>query len=312
MDNKLVVISIAAVIGIIVLGSVLMPILNDATAKEDKFTNDGYFTYNAVTDDTDDTFTWDPSDPQKLTMGDKVIDMATIITGNGNLTIIGSDNFTCRYYQNNTVAGGLQVYGVGGYKSYNPANENATVTINVTNTTMAFDGTTDKSYTMGNRGFVIDFDGDGALTLKYSDEAAYVMDDSEIYLCGTTFVTGSGTNDFVGVFGYGSIDDGVTLSSFYGNTGDNTVSFGTPTITYTEDPNHIDLYQISKVDFALTQNSATVDATYSYFVVPTEVTAERSVHFTDGQNAIFAAMPVLIILAILLGVVALVIRSRMD
>lgn len=312
MEMKIVGVTLVAFVSLVVLAAVLMPILDDARATEDKFTNDGYFTYNAVTDDTDDTFTWDPSDPQKLTMGDKVIDMATIITGNGNLTIIGSDNFTCRYYQNNTVAGGLQVYGVGGYKSYNPANENATVTINVTNTTMAFDGTTDKSYTMGNRGFVIDFDGDGALTLKYSDEAAYVMDDSEIYLCGTTFVTGSGTNDFVGVFGYGSIDDGVTLSSFYGNTGDNTVSFGTPTITYTEDPDHIDLYQISKVDFALTQNSATVDATYSYFVVPTEVTAERSVHFTDNMNELLGVIPVLVIVAILLGVVALVIRSKLE
>ena len=312
MNTKVIAISITAFIGIIVLGSVLMPILDDATATTDKFTNDGYFTYNAVTDDTDVTFTWDPADPQKLTMGDKVLDMSTILTTNGTLTIIGSDNFTCRYYHSDVIAGAIQIYGSDGYKSYTPSNETATVTVTVTNTSLDFDGTTDKSYTMGNRGFVINFDGNGALTLKYSDQAAYALKDSEIYLCGTTMVTGSGTNDFVGVFGYGSIDDGVTLSSFYGDTGGNTVSFGTPTITYTEDPDHIDLYQISKVDFALTQNAATVDATYSYFVVPTEVTAERSVHFTDNQNAILGAIPIMIIVAILLGVVALVIRSRME
>jgi hypothetical protein len=314
MEMKIVGITVAILVSITLLAGVLMPVLDDATATTDTFSNDGYFTYDAINDDTDLTITWAVATPGAVTVGDKTI---TMPSGAGNWTIVGSTNFTMRYYSGSS-ATGLQCYGSAGYLSANDVNAvSATITIN--STSMVFsrtgtDGTTVTSTTfpMGNHGFVVNGEGKGALTLKYSDQAAYVLNDSDIYLCGTTFVTGSGTNDFVGVFGYGSIDDGVTLSSFYGNTGQNTVSFGTPTITYTEDPDHIDLYQISKVDFALTQNAATVDATYSYFVVPTEVTAERSVHFTDNENAIFAVIPVLVIIAILVGVVALVLRSRMD
>lgn len=295
--SKIPVLVVALVIGIVLVTSAVVPLASDYSEAK-TFKNDGYFTYDAVKDDTDVTFTWAPSDPKKLSFGDdKVVDFTDL--GKVSLTIIGSDNFTCRYYCSDSVAGGLQTYGVGGYKSYNPDNETAAVTITVDASALAFDGTTDKSYTMGNRGFVINPDGTGLLTLKYPNESAYVMDDSQIYLCGTTFVTGSGTNDFVGIFGYGSIDDGITLSSFYGNSGQNVVSFGDPTITYEEVNGYKDLNKISKVEFPLTQNSATVTATYNYFVVPTDVTADP-----DNPEAYKNLVKVVPLMAFIMLVVA--------
>lgn len=308
LTNKIVV----GLVGLTVMAvvfSAMLPIMGEVTSAEDTFMNEGYFTYDAVNNDTDVTIIWDPTDPEKLSMGDKVLDMSVIMPSNGNLTIIGSDSFSCRYYKNNT-SNGVQTYGVGGFKAYNTVNEVAPVTITVSNTELAFDGAVDKTYTMGNRGFVINFNGDGALSLKYPTETAYVKDDSDIYLCGTTFVTGSGTNDWVGVFGYGSIDDGITLSCFYGNTNDNVVSFGDPTINYVADTNYIDLYKISSVDFELIQNSASVDATYSYFVVPTEVTAEKAIHPDGPTTAILNMLPIIIGAGLLLGAIAFMIVKR--
>lgn len=300
MDKSSTIIGIvvAMVVGIIVAGSVLMPVLDDVTATEATFKNDGYFTYDAVTDDTDVTITWAVADPSNISVNGVSVAMPD---AQSNWTIVGSENFTLRFYRNATVTG-LQCYGTSGYISGNTGTAGlSTVSVTVSSSAMVVTaGETTRSYTMGTHGFVVNAKGDGALTLKYSNQSAYVMGDSEVYLCGTTFVTGSGTNDFVGLFGYGSLDDGMTMSAFYGNTGSNTVSFGDVTATYSSVNGYDGLYLLEKFTFPLTQNSATVTAIYSYFVVPTEVTAEKSVHLNDGEISMLMVVPLLIIVGILM------------
>lgn len=299
---------ITLVVGVILTGALLGPVISDASETERTFTNEGYFTYDAIDENTAVVITWDPTTPNKFTIGETAIELPTTTS---NLTIVGSDAFTCRYYFNAT-ATGFQTYGVGGYSSYNTSNESTPVTLTITSESLVIDGTNDKTYTMGSHGFVLNTDGTGELTLKYSNESAYVHMDSEVYLCGTTFVTGSGTNDFVGVFGYGSLDDGLTMSSFYGNTGQNTVSFGDVTATYSAVNGYIDLYKLDKFEFPLTQNTATVTAVYSYFVVPTEVTAELSNHLTPGQISLMGAIPVMVIVALLMVAVGAIALRRAD
>ena len=282
-----------------------VPVINETTTATKTFENDGYFTYDVIDSDTNLTIEWDATKPGLLTIGDKEI---TMPTGIGNWTIIGSTNFTMRYYSSGTVTG-LQCYGSAGYLSANTGNA-VSGTIIVDETSMVLtrtnaDTTTiSTTYSMGQHGFVINADGVGNLMLKYSNESAYVKGDSEVYLCGTTFVTGSGTNDFVGVFGYGSIDDGLTMSSFYGDSSPNTVSFGEVTATYTEVNGFIDLYELEKFTFPLTQNDATVTATYSYFVVPTEVTAEKEYHPDTTLSTVINLLPLIAGVGLLMFLVA--------
>lgn len=299
--NRIIGLVLALVVGGLLVGGLLIPSIEGMTATEKTFENEGYFTYDVIDENTDVIISWDATAPGEVSIGDKTI---TMPTGSGNWTIVGSTNFTMRYYTSGTVTG-LQCYGSAGYLSANTSNAaSGTITINETSMVMTrtnADSTTQTTtYTMGQHGFVINADGKGDLMLKYSNESAYVKGDSEVYLCGTTFVTGSGTNDFVGVFGYGTIDDGLTMSSFYGNTSPNTVSFGDVTATYSAVSGYDDLYKLDKFEFPLTQNSATVTAIYSYFVVPSEVTAEKTNHMDATQIAMFGVISIL-------GIVALVV-----
>lgn len=307
-QNKLVGMVVTITVAIILAGSLLVPVLSDQAAANDTFTNDGFYTYDAVTSDTDVTITWEKTNPGVITIGETEV---TMPTGNGNWTVVGSENFTLRFIRTASYAG-FQCYGANGFMSVLTVDTDS-ATIAVTSATMIItktvgDTDTSKSYNMGTHGFVLNPDGDGDLTLKHPADSAYILGDSEIYLCGTTYVTGSGTNDYVGVFGYGTYDD-LTMSSFYGNTSPNTVSFGDVTATYTEVDSYINLYTIEKFEFELTQNSASVDAIYSYFVVPTEVTAERAVHFSSAESAMILVIPVLVIVAILMMAVVMIRRD---
>ena len=310
--NKMIGMVVGVMVGVLILSAALFPVIDSATTTEKTFKNNGYFTYDAIDENTDVTISWDAATPGVLTIGDAEI---TMPTGSGNWTIVGSTNFTMRFYTSSVT--GLQCYGSAGYLSANTSNA-ASCTITVDETSMVMtrtnaDTTTNTTtYTMGQHGFLINADGSGDLMLKYSNESAYVNGDSEVYLCGTTFVTGSGTNDFVGVFGYGSLDDGLTMSSFYGNSSPNTVSFGDVTATYSAVNGYIDLYKLDKFEFPLTQNSATVTATYSYFVVPTEVTAELAVHASQDEIEILETIPILITVGLILGIVGAVFVRRLE
>ena len=95
MDNKLVVISIAAVIGIIVLGSVLMPILDDATATTDTFTNEGYFYLEKYDESTDITLEWTYSAPTTMTVNDQDIELGNLGVG---VTVLFTESFGLRTF----------------------------------------------------------------------------------------------------------------------------------------------------------------------------------------------------------------------
>ena len=299
--------TIGVVVIAVLLVTMVIPVIGDATTTERTFKNGGYYTYDAITDDTDVTITWAVATPNVVSIGDDTI---TMPEGNGSWTIVGSENFTARFYRNATVTG-IQCYGTSGYISGNTGTVGLTsLTVAVTATNMIITvGETTWTYSMGEHGFVLNSTGTGDLTLKYSNESAYINEDTEVYLCGTTFVTGSGTNDFVGVFGWGTVDD-LTMSSFYGNTGGNTVSFGAVTATYSEVSGYIDLYLLEKFTFPLTQNGATVTATYSYFVVPTQVTAELSVHPDDASITLLSIIPLLITVGLIVGVAAIFLSRR--
>lgn len=313
MDNKLVMISIAAVIGIIVLGSVLMPILDDSTATTDTFTNEGYYRMSelAPTDDAPYTISWVKTNPFVFTFNNVDYNMQDILTTtNQYFTVLASDGAYLRV-ANNGNALIIQMHNSVG----NPlvAADTSTTTMKTFDVTVDSDSidvsrVTGEDQTVNVSASYSDwcygFDPAGKYIMKLTNSDAYVVDEDIIILAGVTKV---GTTD-VAVYGFGNVD-GISLESAYPD--DNT-TYTDVEINSTVVSDYLKLNKISTVTFDMTRSGTVAHATYSYFLVPYEVTAERAVHFTDGQNAIFAAIPVLIILAVLLGVVALVIRSRLD
>ena len=156
--------------------------------------------------------------------------------------------------------------------------------------------------------FVIADSGD--YVMKKMDKDAYVHGDSPIFGYGRTYARSYNYTSEL----KGSVDDGIT-GEYYPETTITATGWTISDVTLNsvEDSSHKDLYKISTMTYEITgEGIQPYTAVFSQYIVPAEITAERSVHFTDGQNAIFAAIPVMIILAVLLGVVALVIRSRMD
>ena len=307
MNTKVIAISIAAFIGIVVLGSVLMPILDDATATTDKFTNEGYFymtEYGAT--DTIPTIFWDHTDPYKLTVGTDVIELPTSTTI--PISVVFTDDWLVRYSAGTSNSSAQLFTDTGGVIVGASTSNNLDMTISFSSGTATVTNGTDSATPTYTKLMAVSTTGD--YVMKKPTVDAYVNGDTEVFVTGRTafaFSPAISANiDFSG-----SVDDGFTATIFNPSTGYTVGNFAT---TYTEVSDHIDLYKLSKVTFDVTKtvDSTVQAATYSQFVVPAEVTAERAEHLSGNQIGLMQVIPVIIIVAILVGVVALVIRSRLD
>ena len=318
MNTKIVGISIATFIGIVVLASVLMPVLDDATATTDTFTNNGYFRMTHYDDTTDHVVTWTYEKPSIITVDGVDVPISYNVK-NGQVSVLVDTNFIVRLVNDangNPVALAM-LTPTGGTASAN-VSSSQTATINLTSGAMtATIGTTSKSETYTDI-YVPSLD--GPFSMKIAENDAYINGDSLLVGYGMSRIqTASGTmgNPGVGLSFVGTYDDGITGSVWRGS---DSTTLSNVVANVTEDKDHDDLYSLESITatatYTETVDSETVSTdstvTYNYLLVPYEVSAERVVHFTDGQNAIFAVIPVIIILAVLLGVVAAVIRSRLD
>lgn len=311
MDNKLVMISIAAVIGIIVLGSVLMPILDDATTVNETFSNKndalGYYQNVDLTEDTV-TLVWDHTKPTKITVNDNEFDLPDVTSYINGVSLIVTEGLALRYYVQSGERYFLQSIGVGNAGAYGYASttNNTDLSITLDSSGWTYNKTTPVTTTVTGNVFVISETGD--FVMKNPASNAYLLEDSSTAALGVTVIGGVWV-----IMGWNS-DNGSEIQPEEYYPPDGYVISAT-VVDSSEVSGYEGLSTINKVTFTATKaDDSTVsgNVTYSYFIVPAEVTAERSIHFTPGQNAIFASIPVMIILAVLLGVVALVIRSRMD
>lgn len=294
--------SITAVVVIAVLAGTLIPVLDDATATTDTLTNDGYYRMSDTEDET--VITWAPSvSKTTLTVDDVEISMAGLPTG--TYSIAFSDDFIIRYSNEGTY--NVQLWAssyVAGMSGTSAAT--LTITINSTGGTFAISGGSTTNITHSGEYFIIDPDGDKVM--KYKDKSAYLLSDSSVvYAGGTSVIVGT---TYSGIYFEGTVDN-LTFTPM-----SSSVTISDVDSVYTESDDHVGVILLEKVTFKTTHTSGDVqtdkDQTYSYFLVPYQITAERTVHFTDGENAIFNAIPVIVIVALLLGIVALVLRSRMD
>lgn len=301
MNNKLIPLVITLVVGIILAGSVLMPVLNDATKTEVTYTNEGYYRMAEIGDESI-SIVWDHTEPTQLTVNDEVVDLSKV-PKNTVTTILVTDQTIVRYapITSDTL---VQIYSSTGYVGAG-VNAGTDMEITIEDTTLtAFNGTTTVTKTIAGGYYVSN---DGKWIMKANGTDAFIhKDDSIIVLAGNTTV-GSVA---VGVYANGTINDGLDIDTVQTDSVVRTPTYGDVTFTYTDVSGAIDLVKLSDCKFTITLDDTTVNATYSYFLVPYEVTAELSQHLTPGQIALMGAIPVLVIVALLVVAVGVVARRN--
>ena len=298
MNNKLIPIVLTLVVGIILAGSVLMPVINDATETERTFINDGYMRYSAIESTATDEITieWDYTAPKSLTVGDETIDLSVL---DKDTSIVFGDNWSVRY----TTAGDLQYIGNlnADYLFVTATDEaNLTITLNAGSATLV-SGTTTKTNTYTTAYYP---NNDGTMIMKKANESAYLLKDSSIISAnGITNVPGGS----VGIRFTGTINDGFDFT-YYRNTAE--YEEENVSANYSEISEYTDLVKLNNITFNLVSGDNDILATYSYFLIPYEVTAENSHPLSPGQIALMGAIPVMVIVALLVVAVGVVARRN--
>lgn len=302
---------VSLMVAVIVALSVLVPVIQDTSASEDTFTNEGYYTMDKTDDTTSKTIVWTKAEPTKITIDGTDFDMSFAGT-NMSYTLIGSENLIVRYQKDSTVTGIQAFSGGSTYTSMHTGSSEDlgdTITLTIDNgaVTFATNGTTPINKDLGSIGndcYSINGFGTGdySFIMKKANTPAYVLDDSEIKFLGVSVATGGPTG--IALYGTGTIADGITVSTVYKPNTITTVSYSDPVATYTEVNGYVDdLYKLDKYNFTITYDASTYDATYSYFIVPAEVTAERSVHVSTVEASLLGIIPLLVIIGIVIGTV---------
>ncbi len=292
--NGILGLAVALTISIILVGSMLVPIINDTTTTHETLTNTGYFRASETSDET--LIKWTPSaDPFTITVNDEDISLASLTKiANTSYSIAFADDIILRYFYGNSSSQNIQFWGAG-FKGGAASSEAGTFEFLINSTTCSFGktGATPTSYTHTGSYFIIDPEGD--FIMKDRNTPAYLKNDS-VYAGGLSYVTGSVVSS---IYFEGTINDYDfhPMSSY--------VTVSDPNTTYTQSTKYVGVYELDKVTFNTSFNDGTLtdpivrEQTYSYFLVPYQVTAELSQHLNDGQIALLNAIPIIIIIALL-------------
>ena len=260
---------------------------------------------DAVDENTDTTIRFDNTLSKAYVNGTEISISST--TPN-NFTILGADDFIVRWQPSNS----LRIYSDDTKWGFVPTDSFTFVELKVNGSTLSVtsDKTDQESATisMGNTPFVISANDDAKYVMKFANESAYVTDES-VYIMGIS--VGVGFNNAIGVYGIGTIEDGMTLSTAYkGNNVTGDITYADPVADYSSVSGYNGLYKLNGYTSAITVGETTTNISYTYFIVPAEVTAELSQHLTPGQIALMGAIPVLVIVALLVVAVGAVARRN--
>ena len=298
---------ITLVVGVILTGALLGPVISDATKTTETFENEGVFNYGVFGPEDTYTLVYDNTNSDgKITVNGTIVTPLAGVspTEFKSYSVISADNVILRY-GSNTSGYYMQIIGKdsdgnnvlgGGSCSATIADGKISVTYSSSDTTLTkiFDFT--EMY-----GIVPESD---QAVLKASASSVYIKGDSELYASGVTTVT---TWNNVIHF-EGNYTDGITISS----PNLPSATFSNVTWNITPVSGYIDLYELTSIEFDITYEDTTVHAVYSYFAVPSEITAELSNHLTPGQISLMGAIPVMVIVALLMAAVGAITLRRAD
>ena len=300
--GKIPVMIVSIVVAIVVCAGILIPAIDQSTETHKLYTNDGLYKMDKIDVDYTVNVTWDHTAPQVINFGSVAVDMQQYPAG--TYTMIGSENFNMRYYDLGSGNVGIQIYGDNqNYSANTTAGTDMAISISA-GTMTANNGGTAKSYTIGDHGYIYDFDGDGKYVMKSAADPVYVLGDSDIVSINASIVY---TGVTVGSFVSGNIDDGFTGSTYL--NGAYSVTFGNITTQSDEVSGYKDLYELSELDVEMTQNGTTKTGLFKTLIVPAEVNAELAVHLDQSQIVVLSVIPLLILVAILIAAVVLIGRE---
>lgn len=301
---------VAMVVAIVIVVTCAIPIISDSVATEDTFTNDGYFHMKKYGTDTDVTISWDHTKPKVITVNDT--DYTLTLPYNQWTSVVIADDWYFRY------ADGLSAQFVqvsyGGIANIPGASNSSAdlevVCSNGTATVTSYSGgevntTKTVSYTT----LYVISDDNSPYVMKKSTESAYMNKDSIFVGLGTT---GVGSSEVVLCRVDGTIDDGATVTVIASSNSDVTLKEGSVVVNATELSNGHIGYALSTIQFDVTKSDVDTAVTYSYYVVPATVDLERSVHVDGPTGDILAVIPILMVLGIVIGAVALFLTTRRD
>lgn len=301
MNNKLITIVLTLVVGIILAGSVLMPVLNDATKTTDTFENSGYFHMEKYGTDEDVTIVWDPATPKQISVNGVTYLPATPVNQFVNVAI--GDDWYFRYAD-----GGSNTYVQVSYSGIDQVagsnSDGQTVTVTCSDGTATITkGTTTQTATYTEL-YVISGD-DGAYIMKNANESVTVAGDTEFIGLGSTAL---GTGKAV-LKVTGNVDDGADVTVI--GTTASEIEISDINVAAVSMTGH-NGYTLSNVTFTITADAVEYPATYSYFIAPASVTLELAEHLTPGQIALMGAIPIMVIVALLMAAVGAITLRRND
>lgn len=301
METKKIVMGVISVaVAIIVLMS-MIPIFTDAGASEDTFTNEGM--WRMAPNTNGDTYTFD-STTREWSLNGTVVNNQN----SNSLSVILLDNTTVR---SNGWIRGAQLTG----------NSVTTIVTNANDQTIVSGNGLQGNGTFDIQGYGINPNGDYLLT-DYN-KPAYMNGESTIYATGVTGIPNANGLYSAVIHIEGNIKDGVTITPYVLYNSPYTVTDVSITdivIDYESVNGYKDLYKLNGITFnysAVATNNSTSEVTtitdvacsYSSYVVPYEVTAERSVHASPIEATLIGLIPLLMMVGIMLTAVGLFIAK---
>ena len=306
MKANILTLAITLTVGIILAGSLLMPVISDATTTEETFRNDGVFNYGVFS--TDDTYTLVYNSTTGISVNGTPITIEGVTPGTSSTrySIIAMENAIVRY-GSNADGYACQIFGTNTDNQY-MTNSYDDLTATIADGKLSIvasssgGATTTKTFEFTTMYAIVPSEDKAIMKIATGD--VYIKGDSDLYASGQTTVT-----SWSNIFHFeGTYDDGITITSP-----------AIPTATYENvkwniEPvkGFIDLYKLTSIEFDIVYNDTTTHAVYSYFGVPSSVTAERSQHLSPGEIAIVNAIPILIIVALVMMAAGALYLKRDD
>lgn len=297
------------VVAVIMCSVLVFPVIEDVTATEETFENEGYYYMQKISSDdtTEHVLTYDYNNGDYIFTFDGV-DISDKIQSD-IITTVATDgeSWVLRAEKNEYV--GLQGSGstlsFGGHNSVTANVTFSAGTVTVTRTLVSGDDVVPGSTLTGTYGELWIISNDTTdYVMKKADTSAYILENTEYLAVGITGLTSWNT---VIVLSGDSADFDATI--VYPPNLTTTVT--NKAIDETEVGGYVGLYSLTKLTFTINDGTTTKDAIYSYFIVPAEVTAEYSNHLDAGEIAIMAVIPVLLLVALVLVVVRMI-AGRSD
>lgn len=305
MDVKAFPALIVGVVVALVLAGAVLPVFAETTSATDTFKNVGY--YDLTYSETDNTtLIWDHTKPNELSVNGVAVVMPTLTNGESR-TVMCGDNWLIRMGYGVSLGGYyIQWYPAVGSSILASQNNGLDLTVICSDNVVSVTDTDTTPHTAtGAYTYTYCVSNDGAFVMKKATDSAYMVGDSPIYAMGLTNV---GTFTSTGIVITGNIDDGVTWSIFRGSAEDYT--FSNQEINYTEVSNYEGLYKLDSMTATVTNGDQSADAVYSFFIVPSEVTAEKSVHPDGPLTVMLNVLPLLAIAGLVTGAVVWFINRK--